>query len=473
MEPSWPRGIQAPATRLQAWVAPAPDHPSPWAQARARRISAASLLLAGLWAAAALLTPATYPSVLDETPLAITALLVATPLASGLAYILSRSRFTVAAAVFLASAAAVGTLVVAAYQPMLAAPVSLLFLFASLLVLGCLVLPLPYAAAIASINVLGALAGQRFLPTASDTALQFPYLFLAVNAGLLLVLAPLRHRDEQATHEERQRAAEASLHLQRAQQEAEVLVTAGRTKDETLRTASHEVKTPLTIIMLQLALLRKTSMADFTPAQERSIQVLERNLKRLAALLEDLLDKARLDAGRLPLNPKPLDLRELVEETAEAFEETAAEYGIRIKVEAGPAHTWGDPARLGQVLYNLVGNALKFTPPGGTIRLRAAGTPEGVEAEVWDDGPGLTPEQMAALFQPFSQVHQPEAGRPRGAGLGLAICRGIITRHGGRIWVESDGPGRGSRFRFTLPARPLETQAPAAPEATPQATPAA
>ena len=459
METSWPRVIQAPATRLEDLVGPAAGVAQEWAQARARRISAASLLLTVLWVAAALVTPAVYPSVLDETPLALTALLVATPVASGLSYVLSRSRFTMAAAASMASAAAVGTLVVSAYQPVLAGHVSLLFLFAGLLVLGCLVLPLPYAATIAMINVLGAMAGQRFLPTAGDTALQFPYLFLAVNAVLFLVLAPLRHRDERTAHAERQRAAEASMHLQRAQEEAQVLVTAGKTKDETLRTASHEVKTPLTIILLQLALLRKTSRADFTPAQERSIQVLERNLKRLASLLEDLLDKARLDAGRLPLLPQPMDLRDLVIETADAFEESAAEYGIRIKVEAGPAHVWGDPARLSQVLYNLVGNALKFTPAGGTVRLRVAGTPEGAEAEVWDDGPGLTAEQMATLFQPFNQVHQPEAGRPRGAGLGLAICRGIVARHGGRIWVESDGPGRGSRFRFTLPAKPLETQA--------------
>ncbi|MCA1819117.1 MAG: HAMP domain-containing histidine kinase, partial [Halobacteriales archaeon] len=141
---------------------------------------------------------------------------------------------------------------------------------------------------------------------------------------------------------------------------------------------------------------------------------------------------------------------------AESFQESAHERGVTLTVRAsGPVPVEADHERLAQVLSNLLTNALKFTPAGGAVTLRVgAGPGGGAEVAVEDSGRGLTADEAARLFQPFSQVHDPGEVKEPGTGLGLYICKGIVEAHGGRIQVKSAGRAHGSTFTFELPARP-------------------
>jgi signal transduction histidine kinase len=177
---------------------------------------------------------------------------------------------------------------------------------------------------------------------------------------------------------------------------------------------------------------------------------------------EDVLDVARFQAGKLRLARQPMELRPLVQEAGESFRDVAASQGLALEVHAAPGlQVHADPRRLAQVVDNLLGNAIKFTPPGGRVTLEARSVPGGCVVEVCDTGLGIRPEDLGKLFQPFSQVHDAvDRARP-GSGLGLHVCRGVVEAHGGRIWASSEGPGRGARFTFSLPA--AASEAPQAP----------
>jgi signal transduction histidine kinase len=171
-------------------------------------------------------------------------------------------------------------------------------------------------------------------------------------------------------------------------------------------------------------------------------------------LIEDLLDVTRVEAGRLQLDRKPQDLVRAIAEAVTLFEPAIAEKSIALREEIPddlpPASV--DAARIVQVLQNLVSNAVKFTPPGGEIAIRAAAENGEALIAVRDTGTGIPAEHLPRLFDRFWQA---TGSRRGGAGLGLAIAKGIIEAHGGRIWVESE-VGRGSTFTFALPA--LETR---------------
>jgi len=212
---------------------------------------------------------------------------------------------------------------------------------------------------------------------------------------------------------------------------------------------AHELRGPMTPILLRFQLLKRP---DVSPEQQRrSLDVLERNLRRLDTLLEQLLDVARIESGRLPLHPAPADLVALVREALELHGPAAAEAGVTLEARglAEPAPLRADPMRLGQVLGNLLGNALKFTPSGGTVRVRVERHDGRYALAVEDTGVGLSPQQLEQLFRPFSQAHGAARG---GTGLGLFISRAIVEGHGGRIVASSPGPGQGSSFVVELPA---------------------
>lgn len=224
-------------------------------------------------------------------------------------------------------------------------------------------------------------------------------------------------------------------------------------KSQLLNIASHELRNPLTPMKIQLHLLRQRSLGELTPRQEKAVNVVYREADRLGRLVHDVLDVARLQANRLAIEREPLDLAPLVEDVVESFREAAREWniGLAMKVDSS-LRVDADPDRLKQVLFNILGNALKFTPAGSSVRLVASLHGADVEVSVQDEGPGLTSDQMARLFLPFSQVHEPRAGKTSGSGLGLYIAKAIVKAHGGRIGVTSRGPGRGAVFRFTIPA---------------------
>jgi signal transduction histidine kinase len=222
-------------------------------------------------------------------------------------------------------------------------------------------------------------------------------------------------------------------------------------KTEFFNAAAHELGTPLTPLRIQIGLLKNRRKDSIDEAERKSIQILDRNVERLAQLNRQLLDVARIQAGHLKMEVQQTDLHGLMEEVADSLEPVALANGIAF-MHACPENEWvdADPTRLGQVLYNLVGNALKFTPPGGRVSLSCEPGAEESTVRVQDTGIGLRPDQIARLFQPFTQVLGQEQPAGVGSGLGLFVCRGIVELHGGRIWCESPGPGQGSTFAFTI-----------------------
>jgi PAS domain S-box-containing protein len=219
-------------------------------------------------------------------------------------------------------------------------------------------------------------------------------------------------------------------------------------RDETLGVVAHDLRNPLSAIMIESAVLRRRG-----PDPERrnleSVDAISLAANRMNRLIQDLLDVTLIESGQLGLQRKPLSIRQLVSEAIETQRPLAAASGLDVRVDLTddlPQIT-ADRHRLLQVLENLIGNALKFTPPGGHITIGAAS--RGAEAlfRVVDNGCGIAPSDAPHVFDRFWQAKK---GRSEGAGLGLPIARGIVEAHAGRIWVESL-PGGGTSFFFTIP----------------------
>lgn len=226
-----------------------------------------------------------------------------------------------------------------------------------------------------------------------------------------------------------------------------------RMKSQFINAAAHELNSPLTPIKLQSHLLRVGSLGPLNEKQQRAVGVVARNADHLTHLVRDVLDSARVQGGRLAIERAPLDVRRLVEDARESFEEAARIAGVRIVTEtAAAAEVPADAKRVNQVLFNLLSNALKFTTQGGEVRVRTRLEEGGVVVEVQDDGEGIDPTHLDRLFTPFTQVHDTTLAGRGGSGLGLYISRGIVEGHGGRIWATSAGRGQGSTFAFFLPA---------------------
>ncbi|HVL87754.1 MAG TPA: PAS domain-containing sensor histidine kinase [Candidatus Thermoplasmatota archaeon] len=235
-----------------------------------------------------------------------------------------------------------------------------------------------------------------------------------------------------------------------------------------LNQAAHELRTPITPIRLQIDLLRDGHADTLTERQRRALSILDRNVARLQRLAEDLLDVARLQSDEFSLRREPTDLGIVASMALESFEASAQSAGVTLRFRCeGPLPVHADPARLTQVLYNLLANALRATPPGGEVTVAA--TRRGTEAElsVADTGRGLSPEDASRLFQPFARLES--SSGESGTGLGLYICRRIVERHGGTIACRSEGLGRGAVFAFALPlaAKEAPPQAPPRPPLTP------
>jgi PAS domain S-box-containing protein len=231
-----------------------------------------------------------------------------------------------------------------------------------------------------------------------------------------------------------------------AREKAEAAV---RTRDETLAIVSHDLRNPLNTISLAVGALES---GDVPPADvPRTIQVVRRAVDRMNRLIADLLDVAKLEAGqKLAIEPEPLDIKTVIAETCDglAAEAERKSQHLECQVADDLPHVSGDRHRLIQVLSNLVGNALKFTGESGQVAVEARRGDDGsVLVSVTDTGPGIPTENLAQVFNPYWQARQTAR---LGAGLGLAIAKGIVEAHGGRIWATSK-PGAGSTFSFTLP----------------------
>ena len=242
-------------------------------------------------------------------------------------------------------------------------------------------------------------------------------------------------------------------------------------KSEFLAMMSHEIRTPMNAVlgMLYLAL-----RAPMEPRQREQVGKAQRAAQALLGVINDILDFSRIDAGKLAVDTQPFEVPALVAGVAETLELAAADKGLALQVDVDPAlppTLEGDAARLRQVLINLLGNAVKFTDHGRiSLRLQCqALSPERcvIGFEVEDTGIGMTPEQQAALFQPFSQVDASASRRHQGSGLGLAISQRLVGLMGGRLQVHSTA-GAGSLFSFTLAlARPAQQTPAPVPAAVP------
>lgn len=250
------------------------------------------------------------------------------------------------------------------------------------------------------------------------------------------------------------------------------LIQANRQKDEFIAVLSHELRNPLAPIRNSLYILDRSDPAG--PAALRARKVIERQVKHMTALVDDLLDATRMARGRLQLTLAPVDMAGLLRRVQQDHRELLAERGLTLEIEAPERPVWvhGDATRLAQVIGNLIDNAAKFTPSGGGVRLRLSVHGGDVAVDVVDDGAGIDRAQLAAIFEPFFQGDQGLARTAGGLGLGLAIVRGIVGLHGGRVEAFSEGIGRGSRFVVHLPeaapppvddASPERRQAPRQP----------
>ena len=254
---------------------------------------------------------------------------------------------------------------------------------------------------------------------------------------------------------DRLRSEQDRMAAREQRQELEHLREVDLFKTRFMNMAAHELNTPLTPIKLQMHVLKTRSDMSPSEPQKRSIDLLDRNFRRLSGLVGDLLDSSRLQSDRMPVRPKPLDMAAVINDVVESFRPAAAEVGVTLKPEvAGSLPCKADADRITQAITNLLSNALKFTPNGGSVTIRAQGIEDRVRVEVKDTGVGLSPDQVGRLFKPFEQVHESQIANKGGSGLGLYITRGILELHGGRIWVESKGAGQGSTFIFEIPTVP-------------------
>jgi signal transduction histidine kinase len=220
-----------------------------------------------------------------------------------------------------------------------------------------------------------------------------------------------------------------------------------RAREEVLAIVSHDLRNPLNAIMLAGSMV--STSRSLAEDDREQIGVIALSARRMQRLIEDLLDVTRIEGGkRLPIEPAVIEVEPLVNEAHDLFKAQAADSNIALHCEVAPGTppVSADRHRVLQVLSNLIGNAMKFTPPGGDIRIAARRRLGEVLFEVGDNGPGIPRENLRDVFHPYWQGKRAER---MGAGLGLPIAKGVVEAHGGQIWVESE-PGHGTRFYFTL-----------------------
>ena len=239
-----------------------------------------------------------------------------------------------------------------------------------------------------------------------------------------------------------------------ARQRAENLLhQAIQARDDMMGIVSHDLRNPANAVkMLARSILEGAERAELKDDVVERIQVIRQAAEQMDALIQDLLDMTRLEAGRLVVAPRDVDVTSLVEQSVESLRPLADAGAVALTVELPPElpSIQADPDRVNQLLSNIVGNAIKFTPAGGSVSLRARVFHGELEFSVSDTGEGISIDQLPHVFDRFYQASHGGRMARHGAGLGLPIARGIVEAHGGRIWIEST-PGQGTVVRFTLP----------------------
>jgi PAS domain S-box-containing protein len=234
-----------------------------------------------------------------------------------------------------------------------------------------------------------------------------------------------------------------------------------RLKDEFLASMSHELRTPLNSIIGFSDLLAEQGAANFNPKQKRFLGHIQQGSRHLLELINDILDLSKIEAGHLELKYEDFELSQAVAEVVATVRPIATAKSIQFdSVVASDLFLYADRLRFKQVLYNLLSNALKFTPAGGQVSIEGSQEQRSIRFRVADTGIGIPTGEQEAIFESFHQVGTTTKGVREGTGLGLAITKRLVEQHGGSIWVESE-LGKGSRFFFTLPLRPAAVVEPA------------
>jgi PAS domain S-box-containing protein len=270
-----------------------------------------------------------------------------------------------------------------------------------------------------------------------------------VFAALTLVMSEsgrtYNERDLALAQTLARRAALAIQHARLYQQAQQ----ATQARDEMLGVVAHDLRNPLNTIVMGADLLNELMAGRDAEVETRQLDILHRAAHRMNRMIQDLLDVRRMDTGGLVIEARPERAQTLLQDAVDMLSPLAAASSIELKARSADAlpYVLVDPARIQQVFSNLVGNAIKFTPPKGCVELSAQASGREVQFSVIDSGPGIAPEQMPHVFRRFFQADKRDR---RGIGLGLTIAQAIVEGHRGRIWVESK-VGEGCAFRFTVP----------------------
>lgn len=300
-------------------------------------------------------------------------------------------------------------------------------------------------------NIIGVLSvhfRQPHSPSNRETRLIDLYARMAAD---IIENARLHHQMQQELKE--REALLVREHTARAEAE-----TANRMKDEFLATVSHELRTPLNAIIGWSHMLRHDNLDESTV--ERAYETIERNAKSQAQLIEDILDVSRVITGKLLLNIGPVDMSAVINAAVDCVQLAADAKGIQLEVTLAPSarHISGDASRLQQVVWNLLANAIKFTPAGGLVSVRLERAGDDVQIRVSDTGEGIPADFLPFIFDRFRQADGTSTRRHGGLGLGLAIVRHLVELHGGTVHAESEGGGRGATFTIKLPLSDEQTK---------------
>jgi signal transduction histidine kinase len=272
-------------------------------------------------------------------------------------------------------------------------------------------------------------------------------------AQLSDLYADLERRVEDRTKELTTALEDNAALLRQLEQKGRDLEAASRHKSEFLATMSHELRTPLNAIIGFSEVLRERMFGELNERQAEYLEDIHVSGRHLLALIDDVLDLAKVESGRMELEVGDVDIEECLETGLMMVRERALSRDVRLEaaVDPGLGQVRADERRLRQVVFNLLANAVRFTPEGGTVSASARRQDGEVRISVSDTGPGIAPEDQERIFETFRQAR--DAGA-EGSGLGLALSRALVELHGGRLWVESL-LGEGSTFVMALSLVPV------------------
>jgi len=270
------------------------------------------------------------------------------------------------------------------------------------------------------------------------------------NGGYLILLHDDTERRKGEIESRERIRLEAELserkRTQKIEAEAEAAKLANRAKSEFLASMSHELRTPLNAGIGFTQLLQEQDFGQLNERQAEYTSNIIQSGKHLLSLINDILDLSKIEAGKEELTLSSVNIRKLLEGSMMMVKERASKRRITLSL-----NIQADERKVKQIIYNLLSNATKFTPDGGAITVEGRKTEQEITISVSDTGIGIKPADQKKLFQNFFQIRGSTTDKTPGTGLGLVISRQLAEMHGGRLWVESEGEGKGSRFSFTLP----------------------